>query len=604
MKTTTPMTLSTFNEKQIDNQLNKIVTFLQTIYPFLKEDTWNKCAIELRPLKRDENAKYIRSYNTWRLQQKDKDELRKFLKLINGEGYCIYYSTFAFNYQKEVKTKNGKSMQKGKVNNQNAVFTCILPMDFDDITADEFLKEKEKLQRLGIETMDIFTGHGFQSIILLKKSVYDTEILKKFTTLLMQKGFKVDSNISDAARVMRLPFTFNSKSLDKKNKYYQEGSREVIPVCMSNETENRYDVVEVFEKLQTMPDILENQIDISELQTLENIEQKPHLNAEKKAKKIEKKELTYYREQVEINNLAEKGTSLYPTVPFERLPLAIQKMLMGTKEGIRNDTMLFLIPFLKNTLGLSLEQIINVLTVWGEVCNPIIDEATINSEVKRLYRYDIEARYGKYTPEMAKVYGYLEFEKFSKEDKVILPNMLFDNYADLPDNSIRIYLAMHIAKKKQDISNFTLTQLLEIVGVSISTLQKNIKPLLKNQLIIKKRMNRREGEGYEYYVNPYFNTADGFTMIPIEVADWLLKTLTGSELKLYIYFVRATGNLGGNCWESQKELAKHLGKKSQTSLSKLTQRLHDKGVIFKETKCIRNVPHTVYHLIDLKMEAR
>lgn len=603
MKTTKPISLPIFNEKQIDKQLKGISKFLQSIYPFLKEDAWNKCAIELRPLKRDVNARYIRSYNTWRLQQKDKDELRKFLQRINGQGYCVYYSTFAFQYHKEVKTIDGKIMQKGKVNNQNAVFTCILPMDFDDITPDEFLKEKEKLQRLGIETIDIFTGHGFQSIILLEKGVYDTKILKKFTKLLIQKGFKVDSTISDAARVMRLPFTFNSKALDKKNKYYQEGSREVIPVCISNWTENRYDVVEVFNKLHTMLDVVDNQIDILELQTVERIEQKPLLNSERKQEEIEKKELAYYREQAKLNKLVEKGTSLYPAVSFARLPLAIQKMLMGTKEGIRNATLMFLIPFFKNTLGLSLERIINILTVWGEMCNPIIDEATIKSEVKRLYRYNSEAKYGKYTPEMVEVYGYLDFDNFSKKGKVILPNMLFTEYANLPDNSIRIYLAMHIAKEKHGLSNFNLSKLLQIIDVSTSTLQKNLKPLLQNQLVVKKRRNRREGNSYEYYVNPYFNTADGFTMIPIDIADWLLKKLSGSELKLYIYLVRATGNLGGECWESQKELAKHLGKKSQTSMSKLTQRLHDKGVIYKETKCVRNVPHTIYRLIDLKEKA-
>ena len=37
-----------------------------------------------------------------------------------------------------------------------------------------------KLIALDIETIDIFTGHGFQSIILLEHKVYDKNILSDF----------------------------------------------------------------------------------------------------------------------------------------------------------------------------------------------------------------------------------------------------------------------------------------------------------------------------------------------------------------------------------------------------------------------------------------
>lgn len=165
------------------------------------------------------------------------------MKKINGEGFCLYYGVFDFN----------KSDGSNRVNNKNAVFTTLLPIDFDNITESQYLEVKDMLDKLSLKTVNISTGHGYQMIILLNHKVHDKEILKKFTNLLLSKGFPCDSAITDAARIMRLPFTFNCKCLDKASKYY--GKEEPIPIKLIGSTEDRYSLDYVLGQLNTLPDV-------------------------------------------------------------------------------------------------------------------------------------------------------------------------------------------------------------------------------------------------------------------------------------------------------------------------------------------------------------
>ncbi|CAM5779309.1 hypothetical protein [Brevibacillus borstelensis] len=147
----------------IDKQVEKQVRFLKAVHPQLADEHWNEGRVELRPVKRDPNLKdYLRSYGTWHLGDKDVAELKKFLGVINGKGVDLYFSAFAFDYSMDVFKKDGKKYEKGKINNENALFTSILPMDFDGITSEEFQREKQRLLDLGIETIDIMSGHGYQ----------------------------------------------------------------------------------------------------------------------------------------------------------------------------------------------------------------------------------------------------------------------------------------------------------------------------------------------------------------------------------------------------------------------------------------------------------
>lgn len=570
--------VSLLTDKQIQKQLEKQINFLRVIYPWLTENNYQDGCIELRPIKRDKEAKYVRSFNTWHLEEKDINSLRDFLKLINGQGYCLYYSLFTFDYTKT----SGK--QKGKINNDNALYTSILGADFDDMTLEEFQAEKKKLLDLGIETIDIFTGHGFQSIILLKEKVYDKEIIKKFTELLISKGFKVDGAITDCARVFRMPYSFNCKSLDVKNKHFNQGIKPTSDIYW---TEKRYHLVDVFKALNTLPTVIKQTEELTEID-IKTIKTEPVTIKEKKVQLDKIKEI----KNIKIENL----NSIYKDlIDVERLPEPIQKMLQGSQSGLRNKVMLFIIPFFRNTLGLNIQTIKAILTVWGSLCIPSLNKEHIEKEVDRIYKYGFKGQQGKYTEELRKAYGYLEFNKFTRQNKILIPNSLFSDFDVISDGAIKIYLSLKLTEQTEGIKEFTQKEIQDISQISRRTFFRNIIDLISMGYVCKKRANRRNGEEYIYYINPYFSSINGFTMLENAVAKLMLSELTDGEMKLYSYLCFMIGSSKNDCWASQKYLSKKIGK-TQQGISLVTNKLCDKKYINKKIVDKDGIKHCIYNL--------
>ncbi|MBM6859401.1 helix-turn-helix domain-containing protein [Clostridium saudiense] len=566
----------TFSEQQIEKQLIKQIRFLKAIYPWLNEDNYQDGAVELRPIKRDKEAKYIKSYNTWRLEEKDINSLRDFLALLNGQGYCLYYSLFTLDYNKT----SGK--QKGKINLDNALYTSVLASDFDNITWEEFKIEKQKLTNLGLETIDIFTGHGFQSLILLKEKVWDREIIKKYTKLLISKGFKVDTAIVDCARVFRMPYSFNCKSLDPKNKHYMEG---IVPTTDVNWTEKRYNLADVFKALNSLPTVIEQMEELN----IKEIKTEPVTIKEKKIQLDKIREI----KNIKIENL---NTLYSELIDIERFPEPIQKMLQGTPSGLRNNVMLFIIPFLRHTLGLNIQTIKSILTIWGSLCTPALDKDFVEKEVDRIYKYGFKGQQGKYTTELREAYGYLEFNKFTRQNKILIPNSIFEDFDVINDGAVKIYLSLKLAEQVDGVKEFTQKEIIEISQISRSTFFKNINDLLSMGYVCKKRANRRLGEEYIYYINPYFSSIDGFTMLENAVVQLMLNQLTDGEMKLYSYLCFMIGSSKNDCWASQKYLAKKIGKKAHNSISYMTDELVKKKYITKKTVEKDGIKHCIYNL--------
>lgn len=583
-------TVPKFNDVQLGKQAEKQIRFLKAIYPFLEdEENWNEGAIELRPLKRDASLKkdFIRSYNAWHLQEKDAEALKKFLGLVNGKGYCLYFSGFAFDYNKVVLKSDGKPYRKGKINNENALFTSILPMDFDGMSYEDFLKEKQRLLDLGIETIDVFSGHGFQSIILLSHKVLDKDIYKKFAKLLISKGFKVDDVLVDPARILRMPYSFNCKALDEKNKYYDPVSPEIIPTTDVGWTEKRYHVIDVFEKINDLPDVVAPITPLTEIE-IKSIITAPITRSDKKKKDIEIAEV----KKIHIQNLK----TVYPMLHFDRLPEPVQKMLAGSQEGLRNDVVLFLIPFLRNSLGLSLQTIKHVMVLWGDRCSPRLDEEFIKKEVDRIYSYGLKGKHGKYTEKLLKAYGYLQFDSYKRDNKIIIPNTIFEDFDVLSDGAVRIYLAIKLAEKMDGVKEFTKKDIQQYADIVERTVERNVKDLVAMGYVCKRRTNRRIGEEYVYYLNPYFSSTEGFTILENAVVKLMLKMLTDGEMKLYSYLCRMISNEGDDCWASQKYLARRIGKKGHNAISMMTDSLNKKGFINKQTTQENGVMHSTYNL--------
>ena len=575
-----------FNDLQIAKQAEKQVKFLKTIYPFLEDEAYSEGAIELRPIRRSPNAKYLRSYNAWHMIKKDEDQLKMFLRKLNGVGYCVYFAGFAFDYQKKVLKKDGKTFyETGKINNENSLFTCILPADYDHISYEDFQKEKQRFLDLGIETIDVFTGHGFQSHILLSHQVLDKNIYKKFTELLISKGFKVDEALIDSARQLRMPYTFNNKAMDKKSQYYDENYPEIIATTDISWTEKRYHVSEIFAKLQGLPDVIQQTHVLSQIE-IQSIPTAPLVIAEKKKIELEIKEVGKIKIQ--------KFKDIYTMIDFEKLPGPVQKMLAGSQSGIRNQVMLFLIPFLRNSLGLNLQTIKQVMTRWAELSG--IDTDFAVSEVDRIYALGFKGKHGKYTENLAKAYGYLEFNEFKRDNKIIIPNSIFKDFDVISDGSVRIYLAMKLGEKINGVKEYTKKDIQSIADIVERTVERNTKDLVNMGYINKRRSNRRREEEYTYYINPIFSSTEGFTMLENAVVKLMIGGLTNGEMKLYSYLCYMTAERSKNCWASQKYLAEKIGKSGRSVISKMTDILAQKGFLTKKTFKRDNIMHSIYNL--------
>ncbi|NOU53736.1 hypothetical protein HN020_02820 [Brevibacillus borstelensis] len=576
----------------IDKQVEKQVRFLKAVHPQLADEHWNEGRVELRPVKRDPNLKdYLRSFGSWHLGEKDVAELKKFLQQLNGKGVDLYFSAFAFDFGMDVFKKDGAKYERGKVNAENALFTSILAADFDGIIEEQFLSEKQRLLDLDIETIDIFSGHGWQSIILLNHRVTDKGILKKFTELMTTKGFKVDSAIVDAARVLRMPYSFNTKALDKKTKYYDPINPKIIATTDHFWTERRYHVTEIFEKLNRLPDVIVQSHPLTDV----DVKAIPTASLNSTERKAEKEKVK--REIEEVKQIkVETLKAVYNMLDLERLPEPVQKMLAGSQEGLRNKVMMFIIPFLRNALGLSIQTIKEILAIWGERCSPSLDVDFVLGEVDRIYGMGFRGKHGKYTEELRKAYGYLEFDKYTKKNKIIIPNEFFEDMSTLSDGAVRIFLAIKLGESLDGVKNFSKADIQKYAQVSERTMERNIKDLLSKGHVCKRRGNRRSGEGHVYYINPYFNSVAGFTMLENATVKLMLSDLTDGEMKLYCYLSKIVGGSRAECWTSQKYLANKIGKKGHDSISKMTGSLHEKGFITKKTIEKNGVKHSVYNL--------
>lgn len=582
--------LQQFNEKQIKKQAEKQIKFLQQIYPFLNENTYHKECLEIRPIKRRAGNKFVKSLNLWRLDSKGIDTLYKFLNEINSNPFCIYYSGYVFDYNKICLDQEGKPFVKGLINNQNAIYTQILPMDFDNISEEEYKEEIKKLHDLGIETISIFTGHGYQDIILLDRKVFDTNLFKKFTYLLLSKGFKVDEKIIDPARVLRMPYTFNCKSYDIKSKYYNEDDPFPIPTTITNFTTKRYNPEDVFNKINSLETldksyIISFNLDLHNSSVLNEKEEgntlvppKPNLG------------------EIQFTDIK----NVYNMINYDALPDAIKNMLINTPENYRNSVLMFLVPFFRNKIGLPLETIIEVMKLWGLNCTPALDSGFVENEVKRIYRYNYKGT-GAYTTELAKKFGYIEFDTFKLDNKIKIPNDFIYHFDVMNDGAVRIYLMMKLFEKIENIKEWTIVKICEAAQISKSTFYKNFDDLIKFGFIDKKRSARKLGEEYTYYINQYYDVSKGFTFYNTATIENMVynkrRVLSNGEIKAYTFIYHMISlNNNNTCFASQKFIGEQIGK-TRTSITKITDGLMSKQYINKFTyKDDKDVLHTTYTL--------
>ena len=523
---------------ELDAQLATIVGFLSTVHPELTQKTSKNTCVELRPINRspsDYNIRLNRSLNLWKLDDKSIDRLREYLYKHNGEPYCMYYSVFAFDYDKDSYTKAGKKAVKGKITSDAALFTNEIVLDFDDLNYLGFSTLLNEVEKMGINGLWVFTGHGYQLHILLDKPLYNVNSLLKLVYLFRSRGFMCDTSCVDSARLMRLPFTYNCKVFSSEQYDYEYNNP---PLCkIVKETKNRYSYEDVIDKVLSKPVVNE-------------LDEKSYLDILKYEKT---KGISDISQKVEGLLQNEKSISLdrvdYPQyLQFDSLPEPVINMLRNTPEGFRNETLGFLISYLKQYMFLGKQQLYEVLHIWNTfACDPPFPEDMFTKDFERLY----QGGGLPYSRKAANFFGSINFEsqiQLHRKNKVLIPNAIFKNLASIDANVLRVYLAIKVLEHgnsecdDEDMIAPTVTSIEDVSGVSIRSLKRILPMARKMGLIYIKQGYKRNGEQSTYHTNEINSYDYGFKALSVNDLDIYLSTsqrlkLADNELKLYLFML-------------------------------------------------------------------
>ncbi len=527
-----------FTNTELDAQLATIVEFLSTVHPELTQKSSKNICVELRPINRspsDYNIRLNRSLNLWKLDDKSIDRLREYLHKHNGEPYCMYYSVFAYDYAKESYTKAGKKAVKGKITSEAAIFTNEIVLDFDDMNYIGFNNLLNQIEAMGIKGLWVFTGHGYQLHIILDKPLYNVNSLLKLVYLFRSRGFMCDTSCVDSARLMRLPFTYNCKFFSSEQYDYEYNNP---PLCkIVKESENRYSYEEIIDKVLSNPVVSE-------------LDEKAYFDILKSEQNRVSSESGDNSNGFET---ADNDISLdrvdYPQyLQFDSLPEPVTNMLRSTPEGFRNETLGFLISYLKHYMYLGKQQLYEILHIWNShACEPSFPQDIFAKDFERLY----QGGGLPYSRKAADFFGSINFEsqiQLHRKNKVLIPNTIFKNLASLDANILRIYLAIKVLEHgnsecdEEDFIKPTVISISDVSGVSVRSLKRLLPLARKMGLIYMKQGYKRKGESSTYHCNEINSFDAGFKALSVNDLDVYLSTsarlrLKDNELKLYLFML-------------------------------------------------------------------
>ena len=549
---------------ELEEQLETILGFLRLVHPSLVSDEHGKPCVELRPIVRGERDYILsRPCNIWDLSNENIERVRAFLHRHNGAPTCLFYSVYTYDNNMKVKTKKGTTAKPGHITLEAAYNTNEIVLDFDNIGFDEYTHLVDRFEALGIYALWVFTGHGYHAHILLSESVMQKDILAQVVYKFRSKGFDCDSACVDAARVMRLPGTFNKKYLVDKA-YALEGN--APPKCaITQSSSDRYSLGYIWEALDKLATVsLQDEEVFLKTSGGANLDQAQIIEDTSTVEPVENDMLDVLR-QIE-----------YPYISDYELPAPIQKILACTPQGFRNRALGFLINFFKNYFKFGKVQLEEILSIWAkEACVPAYPEKEFKDDFVRLY-YNYNGL--NYTAVMVEKFGEIDFShliELRKKD-IKIPNKLFRAFDVLDGAEVRLYLGLKMLEHQGTVA--TQASLAEFLNISTRAVRPAIQSLEKRGLAYRIDGNRKLGIPFSYRTSKLISRTDGYMVFSYnDIKAYVFElndnvNRSGGALKLYLFFRYKFWS--GDIYMSQTNLGASIGVQ-QCGVSRIVDRLEE-----------------------------
>ena len=550
------------SDEQIQQQMDTIVRFLSLVHPTLSDKSDGTACVEIRPIGRGTyNYRLSKPFCLWKFDETSLFLLKTFLENHNGNGYCLYYSVFNFDYEKKAFTKAGKVAQKGRITVDTARYVNEIAIDFDDIQEEEVVGYMKTLEDIGVYPLWTKSGHGYHAHILLNENLWNKTVLFRLVYLLRSRGFMADTHCIDAARVFRLPGTYNYKG-------YKEDEEKDFPLCeIVKESDIRYNVNDIVNKISELPIISEADYEIYSKVEVENIQE---ITNEDTTREEEEKEKEKEKSSESNEDFCFQSLINYPELVQSCLPDAVIKMLNRTPEGYRNSACGFLMKYFKDYYKLSREDIYSVLLRWSkEACDPPFN---IDNDFDRLYN----SGGLNYDTALSQKFGYIDFTVVKDKSTVWIPNAFFKSFSTLSGQAARMYLA--IKKLEHYKKTTSLENIMKVLDVSHTPTARNtVKELIENNFVYTVKGAKKNGVPNTYFTQKIINISEGQTRFSYNDIAAYVGDLNGNELKLYT-FMKYKCARTGECFMAQRNIGKATGLK-QSSVCGIIKTVAEKEYI-------------------------
>ena len=590
------------NETQIRTNFEEIWTFLQAVHHDI-DPKWNEqyslkghaidLAVEIRALRSDkEGNRYYKPHYIFRFSDKEKERFWKWyfqlckVKKRRGTNeeyvipHCLFHSVFSADLNTPPINDAG-DISKTKLAKNTAHCTSLVAIDLDDVTHERYLELKKQFTDVGLYSIDLFSGHGYQMSFVLDTPSTDLTILKKFAHLVhdSMKIEEVDTKAVDCGRILRCG-GYNSKGGLKGDKHFGE---DIIKTQLVATTNERYNVSELFKRCggEYVPNKrplnvprfrggnIEDYLYLDEHEGNLSREARKHLKELNKVKKDKSKDKTSEIQVLDLNKL-------YPSLNIDQFPEGMKNMLYGFVNGYADNTLLFLTLRLKK-LGYSEDVVISSMKTLAtlDTFKYAWDVDIVESKVRRFYSKfwknvsqqtyeDLTAKFGNLDMDFSDVGLITKATSIQIPRSLFVQNVTVDELqvtmsptvvSNIPPKAFTLWLAMLVEAddfftyfKKEKV--FSIKDLMKITGKAEKSTRQAIDALADSKVKLvdkKKGVCKKNKEVNLYFINKHPDFSKGYFKLSKSQIEALLtrvknKEISERELMLYFYLLFRVGS--------------------------------------------------------------